>query len=63
MTGKTNYLLLGLCCGAALGVAVVIVKNREKMQAALERGREARELAGDAWEVVQRARELRRPLS
>ena len=62
MNTKTGYLLLGLCCGAAVGLAVAVVKNRERMQAALERGREVRELAGDAWDVVQRARELRRPL-
>ena len=62
---KTRYLLWGLFWGATaatVAAAIVAARNREKVQAALERGREARELAGDAWDVVQRTKALRRPL-
>lgn len=62
---SSRYLIWGLLCGAGAVVvvgAVAAARNREKIGQALERGREARRIAGDAVDVARRARALTRPL-
>lgn len=62
---NSRYLIWGLLCGAGAALivgAIAASRNREKIGHALDRGREARQLAGDAVDVVRRARALTRPL-
>ena len=70
------FLLIGAAVGAAVGLALAPMEGRELRKvlvgeageglrltkAAMERSREARSVATDAFEVAQRARMLRRPL-
>ncbi|MDA0204843.1 MAG: YtxH domain-containing protein [Acidobacteria bacterium] len=70
------FLLMGVAVGAAVGLAIAPMEGRELRgllageageglrlsKAAMERSREARSVATDAFEVAQRARQLRRPL-
>lgn len=71
-----GFFLVGIACGAAVGFVFAPMTGGELRRkiaedsgeslrlgrAAIERSREARQLAEDALDIAQRTRDLRRPL-
>jgi gas vesicle protein len=71
-----SFFLVGIACGAAVGLVFApmtggdlrrrIAEDADESirlgRAAVDRGREARQLSKDALDVAQRTRDLRRPL-